>query len=109
MQPPVAVLEAMLTLRLNLDDDTGNGSLRVLPASHLHGRLSSDDIRRYRESHDAVTCPVPPGGVLLMKPLLLHASSASSMPQHRRVIHLEFAVDSLPGGVEWHERIGFTD
>jgi len=37
-----------------------------------------------------------------MRPLLLHASSASQSPRHRRVIHLEYAAEPLPGGLQWH-------
>jgi hypothetical protein len=36
-----------------------------------------------------------------MRPLLLHASSPAADPRHRRVIHLEFAAEPLPGGLEW--------
>ena len=50
--------------------------------------------------------PVPAGGLLLMHPLLLHASSPASQPGHRRVIHLEYAAESLPGQLEWYERHG---
>src|SRR3981081_1101366 len=35
---------------------------------------------------------------IVMRPLLLHASSSSPKPEPRRVIHLEFAVDDLPVG-----------
>ena len=35
------------------------------------------------------------------KPLLLHASSASREPRHRRVVHFEFAARELPAGLEW--------
>src|SRR6266568_4969591 len=50
-------------------------------------------------------CLVPRGGALLMRPLLLHASSAAEAPGHRRVIHLEYAVDPLPDGLAWyHDR-----
>jgi len=39
-----------------------------------------------------------------MRPLLLHASSAARSPQHRRVVHLEFAPrDLLPAGLDWGE------
>jgi hypothetical protein len=53
----------------------------------------------------AVDCLVPIGGVVMMRPLLLHASSAATEPRRRRVIHLEYAVDALPGGVEWFEAV----
>ena len=34
-----------------------------------------------------------------MSPLLLHASSKATRPDHRRVIHLEFCSASLPPGM----------
>ena len=42
VQPPVSMLESMLTVRLHLDDcGEDNGPLRVLPGSHRLGRLTS--------------------------------------------------------------------
>jgi hypothetical protein len=46
---------------------------------------------------------VPRGGTLLVRPLLLHASAPAIHPGHRRVVHLEFAANLLPGGLVWHE------
>jgi hypothetical protein len=40
-----------------------------------------------------------------MRPLLLHASSSAAEPASRRVIHVEFAADELPHGMQWHERV----
>ena len=37
-----------------------------------------------------------------MRPLLLHASSIAIVPTHRRVIHLEYASQSLADGLEWY-------
>lgn len=107
VQPPVGILERMLAVRLHLDDcDARNGPLRVLPGSHTVGRLNAGDIARRREQTPEVVCPVPAGGALLMRPLLLHASSDALDPRHRRVIHLEFAAEDLPDGLEWHDRVG---
>ena len=36
-----------------------------------------------------------------MRPLLLHASSPSQLPNHRRVIHIDFAAITLPNGLRW--------
>ena len=103
VQPPAQVLEGMLTVRLHLDDcDETNGPLLVLPGSHLGGRLTAAEIQQRRTQTASVPCPVPSGGALLMRPLLLHASSASQSPRHRRVIHLEYAAEPLPGGLRWH-------
>lgn len=102
VQPPTPVLEGMLAVRVHLDDcGSGNGALRVLPGSHAAGRLSGEAIREWRERSPAVTCEVARGGILLLRPLLLHASSEAVVPGHRRVIHLEYAAEPLPGGLEW--------
>jgi Phytanoyl-CoA dioxygenase (PhyH) len=102
VQPPIALLERMLAVRLHLDDcGEANGPLRLLPGSHRDSRLGSDAIRQWRERVDAVPCLVPRGGIVLMRPLLLHASSPARCPAHRRVIHLEFAAESLPGDLQW--------
>ncbi len=104
VQPPVAVLERMLALRVHLDDcNTWNGALRVMSGSHKRGRLSQEAISYCIRTKVPVVCEVPRGGVLLMKPLLLHSSSASSSPFHRRVIHFEFSSSELPGGLSWYE------
>jgi Phytanoyl-CoA dioxygenase (PhyH) len=106
VRPPVAVLEGMLTLRVHLDDcDQGQGPLRVLPGSHLQGRMGAEATRDRLEREPAVSCLVPRGGVVMMKPLLLHASSAATEPRRRRVIHLEYAITPLPEGVDWFEAV----
>ncbi|MBB4639163.1 phytanoyl-CoA dioxygenase family protein [Longimicrobium terrae] len=105
VQPPAEVLRDMLTVRVHLDPcGTENGPVQVIGGSHLHGRLSPEEIDEWRDGNDAVPCTSPIGGALVMRPLLLHASSASTVPDHRRVVHLEFAAGDLPGGLEWHGR-----
>jgi Phytanoyl-CoA dioxygenase (PhyH) len=105
VQPPAAVLEGMLALRLHLDAcETWNGALRVISGSHLRGRLTREAISEYINSETPTVCEVPRGGILLMKPLLLHSSTLSSKPFHRRVVHFEFSSSELPGGLSWHER-----
>lgn len=108
-QPPTAILERMLTLRLHLDDcHAANGPLLVLPSSHRYGRLDAPAIQNWRAQQTPTTCLAHDGDVLLMRPLLLHASSAALQPGHRRVVHLEYAAEALPGGLEWQERWGRT-
>jgi ectoine hydroxylase-related dioxygenase (phytanoyl-CoA dioxygenase family) len=98
------VLESMLTVRLHLDDCTvENGPLQVLPGSHSSGILDQANIESLRGTVPSVVCPVPTGGVLLMRPLLLHASSPAILPHHRRVIHIEYAAAQLSGDLEWYE------
>lgn len=99
-EPPVEVLQNMLTLRIHLDDVTSeNGPLEVLPGSHLTGK------ELQIEQFQPETILLNKGDVLVMRPLLAHASGASSTgtQKHRRVIHLEFTgFQELPGGVNWH-------
>ncbi|MBS1661127.1 MAG: phytanoyl-CoA dioxygenase family protein [Bacteroidetes bacterium] len=101
VQPPVNVLESILTVRIHLDDaDEGNGALRVVSGSHRDGVVRADT----RGEGERVCC-VGAGGVMLMKPLLLHASGRVSDSRQRRVIHLEFCDRELPEGLGWAERI----
>ena len=94
----------MLTVRLHLDDaDEFNGALRVLPGSHRLGRLSSERIQELRSRQSDFLCAVSAGDALLMRPLLLHASSRSTSARHRRVLHIEYAAFTLPDELNWHE------
>ena len=103
VQPPAKVLENILTIRLHLDDcGDDNGPLCVIPGSHAHGVLDAQQVEQLREQ-PAHTCVVGAGGTLVMRPLILHASSSASAPRHRRVIHLEYAAIELSGGLEWAE------
>ena len=103
VQPPVAILEQMLTVRIHLDStDESNGALRVIPGSHCHGKLTDGAIDRWKQLNTSTTCTCESGGILLMRPLLLHASSIAIGPNHRRVIHLEYAGCSLPAGLDWY-------
>jgi hypothetical protein len=103
---PADLLARMVTIRLHLDDaGPGDGPLRVLPGSHLAGKLSSPDLAAWstRAGDLAVDCLVAAGGAIMMRPLLLHSSASRSRPGHRRVIHLEYAAEQLPGGLEWYK------
>jgi ectoine hydroxylase-related dioxygenase (phytanoyl-CoA dioxygenase family) len=102
VQPPVAVLQNMLTLRLHLDDcGPDNGPLLVLPGSHAHGVLSPTAVEEHRRTGKAVQCTLSRGSALLMRPLLLHASHSANSPAHRRVVHIEFAWERLPEPLKW--------
>lgn len=104
VQPPVELLQQMLTVRLHLDDaDESNGALRVLPGSHRLGRLSSMRITALRAQQEDFLCAASAGDLLLMRPLLLHASGRSTSTRHRRVLHIEYAGFNLPAALCWHE------
>ena len=103
VQPAIAILERMLTLRVHLDDvNTNNGPLSVIPGSHRQGILQQKT--RETVKNTRVNCSVKSGGVVVMRPLLLHGSRSALQPNRRRVIHLEFAAEKLPNGLEWYEQ-----
>lgn len=90
-RPPRAILERLLAVRLHLDDcDETNGPLRVSPGSHCSGIIPAAEAGSRVDSHGEVTCLAREGQALLMRPLLLHASSRASVPRHRRVLHVVF-------------------
>ena len=90
---PAAALEKVVALRVHLDDSTAeNGPLRVLPGTHNVGVLGDDGIHRLASAVNSVDCVVPLGGVVAMKPLIVHASSKSRSEQPRRVLHIEYAL-----------------
>jgi ectoine hydroxylase-related dioxygenase (phytanoyl-CoA dioxygenase family) len=102
VQPPADVLERMVSVRLHLDDcPKENGALRVIAGSHISGKLDERLIQESAERSIAVICALRCGDALVMRPLLLHASSASSVPGHRRVIHFDYAAVELPPGMNW--------
>jgi len=102
VQPPISVLESVIAVRLHLDETTpDNGALRVLPGTHLLGRVENATQMALSSTLPAVVCTARAGQVLIMSPLLLHASSSSRLPSHRRVLHFEYASAPLPSGLEW--------
>jgi ectoine hydroxylase-related dioxygenase (phytanoyl-CoA dioxygenase family) len=89
---PASALGRIVALRIHLDaSGPHNGPLRVIPGSHRLGILTDDAIAAMVERVPAFECLVPAGGVLAMRPLLLHSSTKSTRPTSRRVIHIEYA------------------
>jgi len=105
VSPPEWVLQGMLALRVHLDDClSDNGPLRVLAGSHGR-RWPLHELDAAKSRHREVVCEVAKGDVLALRPLLLHASSPSQSPGHRRVVHIEYAASGLPNGLEWRSRL----
>jgi ectoine hydroxylase-related dioxygenase (phytanoyl-CoA dioxygenase family) len=102
---PAEVLSRVVALRLHLDDSTSeNGPLRVLRGTHTMGILSDDAIHDLSTRTTAVDCLVPRGGILVMRPLVVHASSKSRSAMRRRVLHIEYAASvSVADGLELAE------
>ncbi len=100
---PDEILKNTLTIRIHLDDtDESNGALRVIPGSQ-NKKLSDSEIQLIVQNSIPLVCELEAGGIHLMRPLLLHASSKSTNQKHRRVLHLEFNSSILPNGLKWAE------
>jgi hypothetical protein len=99
---PASALEQVLAIRAHLDDSAAdNGPLKVLAATHKLGVPSEDAIHELAERTPAVECHVGSGGLILMKPLLAHASSKSKNNAPRRVLHIEYAATTcFDGGLQ---------
>jgi ectoine hydroxylase-related dioxygenase (phytanoyl-CoA dioxygenase family) len=94
---PAEALSQVLALRLHLDDSSAqNGPLRVLPRTHNLGVLSDERLHDLSSKIAATDCLVPAGGVLAMRPLIVHASSKSQSDRPRRVLHIEYAATPIP-------------
>ena len=103
VQPPLHVLQSMITIRLHLDAaGKDNGCLKVIPASHLMGLIDSGKMLEYVDKEAANYLEVPSGGALLMRPHLLHASEKSILPKPRRILHFEYSSSLLPDGIAWN-------
>ena len=98
---PANALEQVVALRLHLDDSTNeNGPLRVLPGTHTLGVLTDEEIHDLSQKIAQAECLVPRGGVLAMRPLVVHASSKAQSEKPRRVLHIEYSTpNTLPDGL----------
>ncbi len=96
---PASALEQIVALRIHLDDSTSaNGPLRVLPNTHGLGVLSHAQIEKHAACIPGVECVTSTGGVVAMRPLVVHASSKSRDTAARRVLHIEYAAQANLGG-----------
>lgn len=88
---PARALEKVIALRLHLDDSVAeNGPLRVLPGTHRKGVMTDEEVHKLAEQIAPVQCHALAGAVVLMRPLLVHASSKGMSDAPRRVLHIEY-------------------
>ena len=90
VQAPWEWVARIRTLRIHLDDaGFEQGPLLVRSGSHRG------------EDTEVQAVPMARGEVLVMNPLLLHASEPPRSLAPRRVLHIEWAAFELPGGLRW--------
>ena len=109
VQPPLEILQGNFTIRIHLDKTNAeNGALKIIPKSHLKGVYRPETINWNVET--GTVCNVEKGGIMIMKPLLLHSSGRTTNNIKRRVLHIEFSKSPLPENLNWAEysKINFT-
>jgi len=107
VQPPLEILQDNFTIRIHLDDaGADNGALKIVPGSHLKAVCRPETIDWQVETE--TLCPVAAGGIMIMRPLLLHASNRTTNNQKRRVVHIEFSRAVLPEGIDWAEKMNIV-
>lgn len=106
VRAPVEVLRQLVAVRVHLDDcSLLDGPLRVVPGSHARGVVSDEDAIALRKAGLETACPAAMGAALVLRPLLLHASSKGSGTGRRRVLHFVFGPPELPFGLSWNAAV----
>lgn len=106
VQPPTSLLAASLAVRLHVDPcSADDGALRVVPGSHRLGRIEAERVAAIDKRSREVVCEADVGDAILMRPLLLHASSKARTPNGRRVLHFLFAPPQPGCGLSWRAAI----
>jgi len=102
VEPPVGILEGMLTLRVFVDDcSDDNGPLEVIVGSHRLGRLPGKDMSDAIRRNGIFVGLGRAGDVLVMKTLAVHSSKRAASPSHRRVLQVDYATMDLAAPLEW--------
>jgi hypothetical protein len=102
VQAPAGVLESLVAVRLHLDPcGPDDGPLQVVPGSHRQGIIAAREAVALRREQGTIACTADPGDALVMRPLLLHASSKAKGTSLRRVLHFVFGPRELPHGLRW--------
>lgn len=106
VQPPVSLLEMLIAVRLHLDPcQSVDGPLRVVPASHTGGVIDEATAAQMRRARGEVVCEAATGSALVLRPLLLHASSKSSGSSRRRVLQFLFGPREPGQGLRWRQAL----
>lgn len=102
VEPPFALLERMVTMRIHLDAvPAGNAPLLIAPGSHVLGRIAEMEIDGLVARTGSFACLAARGDVWLYATPILHASAAADAPGRRRVLHVDYSADALPAPLEW--------
>lgn len=102
VEPPFAVIEAMVTLRIHLDDvPDDNAPLLIAPGSHRLGRIPEPEIADVVARLGSRTCIAGEGDIWAYATPILHASAAARGARRRRVVQVDYAAGPLAAPLAW--------
>lgn len=102
VEPPFAVIERMVTLRVHLDPvPADNAPLLIARGSHRFGRVPESEIAALVAGCETCACLADRGDVWVYRTPVVHASAPSTQQTGRRVVQIDYAADALAGGLEW--------
>jgi Phytanoyl-CoA dioxygenase (PhyH) len=101
-EPPAAVLEQMLFLRVHLDDaDLGNGGMEIALGSHQAGPVNASKAADIAARYVTENCVAARGDVLVLNMLILHRSKPATDTRPRRVFRVDYGATDLPTPLGW--------
>ncbi len=101
-EPPQAILDAMLFVRVHLDDcDASNGAMEIARGSHAAGSVPMAEAAKVAETYPTECCSAQRGDVQILPMLVLHRSLPAQVDAPRRALRLDFAAAPLPMPLQW--------
>lgn len=102
VQPPFALIKAMLTLRIHLDPVTPNNApLEIALGSHRKGFIAEERVAEVVAESTVAGCLAEAGDVWAYATPILHASRRSTSTGPRRVLQVDYSADGLPAPLQW--------
>ena len=102
VEPPFALVGAMITLRIHLDPVTpDNAPLEIALGSHRQGYIPEARITAVVAASEVAACLAQHGDVWAYATPILHASRRSTVTGSRRVLQVDYSGDTLPAPLEW--------
>ena len=102
VEPPFALIEHMLTIRIHFDAvPSDNAPLLIAPGSHRLGRIPEREIEIVVDECGSAACLAERGDIWLYATPILHASAAAIEGRRRRVLQVDYTADTLPEPLRW--------
>lgn len=102
VQPPFALIESMVTLRIHLDPVTcDNAPLEIALGSHRRGLITEPCVAAAVAQSEVCACLAQAGDVWAYATPILHASRRSVSTGPRRVLQVDYSAATLPPPLQW--------